>query len=432
MPTVSGVGRQRYLRSYFLFVLGILGIVAAAVSVVDPYGVIGFPTIRGFNAQKPLQESYTRIYRPFDFLKGRYTAVIIGGSREERGIEVSSEPFRKAGLKTYNFTFFESRPYEMAQVADWAAQIDPLRLEIFGIDFLRYNVTPESVGDYRVFYPKSHIITWALSQYAKLSISLQGLQQSYQTVAANVRGETAPRRLPTGRMVLNGDVPPAGFDYERSFGGVFDAYLNNFFPKILVQSPRWMSGGFDHGPMRRILKDAARRGVSVIVMLPPDHALEMEAVRRSGLWPAFERWKWELACVFDEMRVAYPQASLTLWDFGVYDQATTQTLPIGAAGRSSGHMDYWDPVHYALPNGERVATLLFNQEIKPDRLGGALPLTRANVAEHLSEIRRDQERYEATHRQEIEWLAAIDRTSDPSIERVPLPPLSTIAPHCAN
>jgi hypothetical protein len=425
---------SRYLLTFFavssLLVLAIIGF----VSVMDSYGVVGIWNIKGFNDVKPAQHEGTRIFRPFDYLKGNYDAVIVSGSREERGIDAADSAFKTRHLSAYNFTFFESRPYEIAQVVDWVTLDGSVKLVIAGFDLLRYNVEPTSVGDYRVYYPKSQFVPWAFSQYAKLSLSLQGLQESYRTFIASRAHETVPIYLSSGRMLLHGDNPDANYDYERAFREVLDAYMNSFLPKVFDQSHGWLKSGFDNSYLREMLELAGQRRFSFLAIIPPDHALELEALRRKGLWPAFELWKWGLACEFARARTRYPETTMELWDFSGYGPLSTAPLPLHSEGQV-GSMGYWDPVHYALKTGSHILEAMLEANDNSKRmLASAVALTPENIKAHLVKIRSGHDDYFSKNPSAMAWLARIDHTPVPTVlAGGALPDISQLLPaNCAN
>jgi hypothetical protein len=406
---------SRYMSTFFAVSSLLMFASIGFVSVMDPYGVVGIFDIEGFNDVKPAQREATRIFRPFDYLKGNYDTVIVSGSREERGLDAADPAFKARHLSPYNFTIFESRPYEIAQVVDWLTRGGSVKLVITGFDLLRYNVEPTSVGDYRVFYPKSGFVWWVFSQYAKLSLSLQGLQESYRTFIASRARQIGPVYLPSGRMLLHGDNPDANFDYERAFREVLDAYMNSFLPKVFAQSHGWLNNGFDNSYLREMLELAGQRKFSFLTIIPPDHALELEALRRKGLWPAMELWKWGLACEFARARARYPETTMEVWDFSGYGPVSTVPLPLHSEGQI-GSMDYWDPVHYALKTGSHIlGAMLASNDDSKRALASAVALTPENIKEHLLKVRSGHEDYISKNPSAMAWLARIDHTPVPTV-----------------
>ena len=114
-----------------LLVLAWLIICFLILSLIDPYGVIGWPQIAGINAVKPLQSANARIYKPFALLKGDYNGIVLGASRELRGIEPKSALLVGAGYRLYNFGVVDERPYESEEIAEFAVNRMAIKTLIF-------------------------------------------------------------------------------------------------------------------------------------------------------------------------------------------------------------------------------------------------------------------------------------------------------------
>lgn len=135
---------RRFIQQLFsacslVFIWAVLCFVT--FNIVDPYGVTGVPTIEGFNDIKPQQREAGRIYKPISFLrqiyldKDLYNGIVLGGSRELRGIDPLNPSLRAAGYRLYNFGLVEGRPYESASVAELVASHLPIDSIIFDVDY---------------------------------------------------------------------------------------------------------------------------------------------------------------------------------------------------------------------------------------------------------------------------------------------------------
>jgi hypothetical protein len=397
-----------------LLVLAWLIISFLIFSLVDPYGVIGWPQIAGFNAVKPLQSANSRIYKPFALLKGDYNGIVLGASRELRGIEPMSPLLVGTGYRLYNFGVVDERPYEAEEIAKFAVNRMAIKTVIFDAEFTGYDADPFSaIGYPGPFYPKDSILRWAINQYFRAAMSPRGLEDSYTTVIASLQRQRVIRHTPEGREVFPPEPPPdVPYDYRGAFNATLARYLNELLPALAPQRELWISQGFDHTPLRKMVELAASHGIRFIAFVAADHALEMEALRRRGLWPLFEQWKRELVCVFHNAAAAHPNADVTLWDFSGYNSITTQPVPRSDA--PSVVMDYLDPVHYAPNLGDKIlSTILGLTEDTRVENDFGVKLTISNIDEHLAKIRNAQTRYESSHPEEMKWLASLDRSSPP-------------------
>jgi hypothetical protein len=388
------------------------------VNVVDPYGVTGWPVINGFNTVKPLQSLNARIYKPFAFLRGDYNGLVLGGSQELRGIEPQTTLLHDAGYRLYNFASVEQRPYEAEEIAEYAVGRGEISTIIIGLQFTRYNLDPLSIGDLRPYYPKGSILRWALTQYFRASISPLGIEDSYDTVVASRDGQQILAHTREGREKFVGPRDGVQYDYEGQFARVLARYLNVVLPRIAPQAAAWLSGGFDHSALRKLIELARMHKIRLVAFIPPDHALEMEALRRKGLWPVFERWKRELVCEFYNAAATQPYPDIVLWDFSGYNSITTQAVPRSTA--QGAVMGYWDPIHYATSTGDKILpTVLRLNDDAHDGVDFGVELTTSNIESHLAQLRAAQASYEASHPDDLKWLASLDHSASPAASEPP-------------
>lgn len=380
----------------------------AVFNLVDPYGVFDWSLVKGFNDIKPQQSSNARVVKPFVFLQGDYNGLVLGASRELRGMDPQSPFLRHTGYRFYNFSLVEQRPYESEEIAKFAVGRRSISTIVIDLDFTRYNLDPALLDDRRPYYPKGPILPWALEQYLRASISLQGLADCYDTIVASRQAQPVAQLTVDGAERAPDYVPGLGYDYQGHFARGLAHYLNTILPQVASVSPDWMRNGFDHTPLRDMIDLAAVQHIRFMGFIAPDHALQMEALRRKGLWPVFERWKEELVEVFHSEAMMHPDTNLTLWDFSGYNAMTTEPLPRSPHERRA--MDYWDEVHYAAGMGDRIMAALFQlPNGASDRDDFGVKLTPENIQRHLAEIRADQAAYESAHGGEIKWLASLDR-----------------------
>jgi hypothetical protein len=401
---------KRVAFLFFMSAFPLVTTVAAINCIIDSYGVIRSPIINRINQVKPAQWPNSRIFKPFDFLRGRYNAVILGPSREERGLDPEYRKLRDHGYSFYNFGLSELRPYEMAEITKWIARRDGNNIKtiVLGLDFLRYNVEPRSVDDYRDYYPKEGFFSWSLKQFLLRSTTIVGLPDTYNTLVASRHEDFVYHYRRGGRLELGSDSPGKGYQYKRIFAQSLSIYLNSWLSYPISRARDWEMNGFDHRELEAILDAAAESKIALVIFMEPDYALKMIALARKGLLPAVERWKKELTCVVANKRKAIPDANISLWDFNGYSEFNTEPIP--EDGDQDAAMRYfWDADHYTPATGNKIfdAVLALNNLPTNDRFG--VMLTPENVDEHLRRLREEQREYEASHPAALVWLRSLDQ-----------------------
>ena len=225
-----------------LLVLAWLIISFLIFGLVDPDAVIGWPQIAGFNAVKPLQSANSRIYKPFALLKGDYNGIVLGASRELRGIEPKSSLLVGTGYRLYNFGVVDERPYEAEEIAEFAVNRMAIKTIIFDAGFTGYDFDPYSaIGYLGPFYPKDLILRWAINQYFRAAMSPRGLEDSYTTVIASLQRQRVIRHTPEGREVFPQPSPDVPYDYRGAFNATLARYLNDLLPALSPQRELWIT-----------------------------------------------------------------------------------------------------------------------------------------------------------------------------------------------
>ena len=244
------LGRQLAPGLFLTFVWFLLSVIG--FMVVDPYGVIDRPLIEGFNDVKPLRFANQRIYKPIWFLRGDYNGIILGASRELIGMDPRSAPLREQGRRFYNFAMVDERPYESAQIAEFAVASRPIRTIVIDLEFTRYNLDPKVLAPLP-FYPKTgSIVAWALRQEALAAVSFQGISDSFDTFrASEERQVLAYHHTREGLEEYPSHSPDLQYNYEAAFANGLSIYLNLVLPKVADQSSDWTKRGFDHSSLKK-------------------------------------------------------------------------------------------------------------------------------------------------------------------------------------
>jgi hypothetical protein len=83
-------------------------------------------------------------------------------------------------------------------------------------------------------------------------------------------------------------------------------------------------------------------------------------------------------------------------------------------------MGYWDPIHYATSTGDKILpTVLRLNDDAHDGVDFGVELTMSNIESHLAQLRAAQASYEASHPDDLKWLASLDHSASPAASEPP-------------
>ena len=111
---------------------------APFVVAVDPYFVFGSPSWRGFNEVRPYYEPHVLIAKPYQVRRQRPSAVALGSSRVEVGIDPARRLDRR---ERFQFRLPSSNSYAVMLAFLHAQKVSaPLKQAVVGLDFFAYNI----------------------------------------------------------------------------------------------------------------------------------------------------------------------------------------------------------------------------------------------------------------------------------------------------
>ena len=114
-------------------------LLALFIVAVDPYYVFGSPSWKGFNAVRPYYEPHVLVAKPYQVRRQRPTAVALGSSRAEVGIDPRHPGWIDHNV--FNFALPSSNSYAVMLAFLHAQKIGtPLKQVVVGLDFFGYNV----------------------------------------------------------------------------------------------------------------------------------------------------------------------------------------------------------------------------------------------------------------------------------------------------
>jgi len=297
--------------------------------LLNPYGVWRTTLIDPV-FRKPKDE---HVALPYAIRSADLTTLLIGTSRVVFGMRIdglAADGIVNGGIRAASLR-------ESCATVDAALGNPHLKRIVWGVDFFQFNggwdpANPEF--DRRLEGGAGPMVEDTLLSFAALDNGFSDLKRM-------VRGRgrlpaTARREVPWPI-----DVICSEFGAERGRGLVKTAD-DAIVRQLSVNMPNYQNFSFAKGfwtLFRDTIERAQRRGLDVIMFIPPMSAYELEMIRRADDWEQFERWKRRLVTLG-------PVA-----DFSGYNRLA--------------YLDeyYTDVMHHKTPVGESILRLLVGMKM---------------------------------------------------------------------
>jgi hypothetical protein len=403
---------RHFTRSWVITCVLIAALVAAAAAAVDPYLLFNMPRIKGFNDKKPSVESQERLMKAYEVVRAAPNALILGTSRVAIGLDTAHASWPARARPVYNLGVAGADPYTSYRYLQHVLAHRELTIVVLGLDFEYFLVgkkrdpsTPLAFESYlsvdRDGRPDPSRRWYHLRDLGEATLSLEALGDSIATVAASVRGETLD-------VSPSGNLSEAGFRRETAELGSAPLFAQRNLYNIRTYRGRTFSqnsAGQADAPaladLRAIVELCRTRGIQLELFAQPMHADLLETLDLLGAWPAYESWKRELVEIGrGEARGRGP--AVRVWDFGGYDQFSTETLPASSDRR--GHLRwFWEPSHYSKALGNIILTRIFGG---PDT-GYGVVLTAETIDARLADVRERRKAYRESHPEAVRRIRAI-------------------------
>lgn len=414
----------RFCRTFAWNCLIFAAAVAAFDAAVDPYLLFDRPRQVGFNAIKPAVEKQEYLIKAYAAPRSMARTLILGSSRTDIGLDPSHSLWPRAKQPVYNLSLVGAGGDTSARYLQHVMALSPPaempRTIVIGLDFESFLFRPVSASMQAgkavppldaEFEERLAVLddgrpnparAWRmLKDYAAAMFSLDALVDSIATIAAN-------RQPGSASIEAQGQLMASRLQQTAALDGVAAMFAQKNFQTVRqYANPRQVLSAAPGGQVdrlsdvRKLVEIAKAHGMSVIFLIQPSHADQLELFDRLGYWDDYERWKRALANLIAAEKGR--GADVTLWDFGGYEIFVQERIPADK-DRSTRLQWFWDPVHYTSALGEIMLARILDQPV-PITYG--VELTPANVDERLAEIRRDREGYRAREPGEVRRLAAL-------------------------
>lgn len=352
----------------------IAGIAAtlAVCALVDPFGIYRFvPAREGFNANKPRQQSHERMVRAADLNRLKPDAIILGTSRAQVGLDPEAAAWAGVADRPANSAFSDGTPWEALRYLEHAHAISPVKVAVFGADYLSFVGDVRHSPDYsddRLAIGKRHqpqpFYAWAdapsaLMSFDALRISRRTVLEQDQASYFTDRGRRNTHTMEQ-RIVDQGGARGAFVWSERDYA---DSYVCADPKRLEVHLQ-------DFAALVAFAKD---HGIRLVVMTSPSHVRSLQLLRAAGLWPEVERFKREVARITSA-------AAFPFWEFGIPDPRSTAEEVPPPGDKTARLKWYWESSHFKKELGDAALARVLGKPAPEGFDGWGSPVDDATLA----------------------------------------------------
>ena len=308
-------------------------------ALLDVYGILPTPGVRGINLKKFGLDRHARIGKAYAVRQQHPEVIILGSSRAESAFDPRHSYF--AGTRVYNLAFPGAAVYEELRYLQHATGSGKLKQAVVAVDFFQFlhksqKLAPDFREDRLTFDALGNPQSYPWSDVVSLFASGSAFKESWRSLKKQSKQISIYRDdgyrddsddIPSMLRQRNGQkyeflVSEKG--YVRVYRGGASA-LTNY--SVINRSPYT-----DIEVMRRL---SDKEQFALIVLVPPVHVRHLALIDLLDLWPAFEDWKKTLVRLLSEGR---DDDVCALWDFAQVTPMTIESIPADGSGVS---MRWW-------------------------------------------------------------------------------------------
>jgi hypothetical protein len=398
-----------FLRVWLGATLAVLALVATFNALVDPYAVLGTPTIAGLTRLKPAAIARPTLAKPYAVERVRANTLLLGSSRVDAGLDPRDPAWPEALRPVFNLGLAGSGPDDFFRILQQALRVSRPKLVIVGIgldDTLRVAPPPDAVAT-----PQAGTAIDSLAARVRARpdgtpnglywrARLHDLVMSLFTLDATADSVSTLWRQRAGDVSA---MTPLGYNTAADFvrWTRTDGPLGLFLAKDREKARRFLAAArapaFDLGALGDMIDRASDAGAEVIVMVTPGHVDELELLRQAGLMPLREEWLRQIVAIAGAAG-ARPGAHVAVWDFSAPSQYTTES-PTPRAGTNW----FWESNHFKAALGG----LMIRRMLGEDATGIGIRLDAGNVDAENETVASDLARYEASRPDDVARVTRI-------------------------
>jgi hypothetical protein len=412
------IAPKKFFWSFLLLILFALMTVASFNWRVDSIRMFSTPDIEGFNYYKPNFFNLVYVSKPYVVRELKPDGIILGTSRPGSSLNTNHPGWQ--GYNAYNFSIAGTTALVHWWNFQHATTVGQVRRAVLGLDFYMFNsCRDQSIEPVFMEYRQRLSLTddglnWSypkqsMKDYLSRLLSVRSTRESYKTV--KMQGAFAGDK----RGLLH--LYPDGFwqsyadpevSQRRNFRQIERQYLkSSWFPQpdnCYALQHRGEKTQLEY--LRKLIANAHRENVELIMYFTPFHARLGEAMDAAGLWEEFEQLKREVLALNKSESLKSDRPEYPLWDFSGYNAVTTEPVP--PLNKPWLRMKYFsDGSHNTELTGELIQNVIFDiHEGPPAEPGGfGVKLLESTIEKQLDSIRRSRQTYRSTHPQEVKEVS---------------------------
>ena len=402
------------MARYVAIWAGTLALMIAAVVtlnvVVDPYAVIGTPRIPGLTAQKPAAADWPRVTKAYMIQRAHPATLIIGNSSADVGFNPDSPAWPQSARPVFNLAIDGGLPATHLRYLQHALSVVHPTHVMIAVNFTESMVLPthqlsaatqsqfdfeprmlvRADGTPNPDYMRGHIadLVFATLSFTALSDSINTLLHQNDP---NATYETASGWNDGGK-----------FHRWAREDGFYSLVMNKDRDKI-PQFARWRAQKIvQTDEVLQMVRLARTHGADVTVVILPNHADEMDALRQLGLDADYDSWK---TTIVDGVTKAAPNGGAVIWDFSGYTPYTTEAIP-GPGDHTQRLRWFWEPVHFQADLGQLMIARM-EGAAEPADLG--VRVTPGNLALQIGTFHAAEAAWVASHPGDVARVAGLIR-----------------------
>jgi hypothetical protein len=398
----------RYLAIWAGALVAMLGTVVALCGFVDPYAIFGTPRIAGLTANKPAAADWPRVTKAYMVQRAHPTTLIIGNSTADVGFNPDSPAWPAAARPVFNLAIDGGLPRTHLRYLQHALYVTAPTHVVISVNFTESLILPQrklsaAVQDQFAFEPRMLVLpdgepnpdyrNGHIADLVFATLSFTALSDSITTL-------------------LSQNNPDATYETEAGWnnGGKFhrwereDGFYSVFMNKDREKIPQFMRWRdhkiVDIDPVIEMVKIARAHHADVTVVIIPNHADEMDALRQLGLDADYDAWK---TAIVDGVTKAAPDGGATIWDFSGYTPYTTEPVP--APGDHSHTLRwFYEPVHFQPTLGDLMIARIEGAPA-PDNFGTIL--TPATLPAQIAAFHAAEAAWVSGHPRDVARISAV-------------------------
>jgi hypothetical protein len=394
-----------YVRTFGLTLLCLIGLIAGACAIIDPYGILGTPGIPGWTQDKLAAAHWPRLSKPYRIGMMQPATLLIGSSSINVGIDPDSLSWLPAPdsdhqlRPAYNLGIDGAPPEVQLHFLRHALAFTRPHLVVIGTSFEDAIIAPAAAkqdADTHAYAPRMRVMAdggpnpafpWThLKDMAFATLSFDAVADSLDTLW----NQNSTERDRQSR---------SGFDTRRRFAtwtaheGADAVFRSTVGMKLRDVAASATASADRLGAVATMVSVARATGADVVVMVQPVQVVGLEMRRQTSQSAAAQSWLYDLVAR-TEAAAAHSggAAHVSIWDFSAYSQYTTEPIP--PPGDVTRPLKwFWDAIHFRPELGALMMQRMLG-------LGGPADLGQPIT---LATVDAANARYRAA---EAEWVAA--------------------------